>query len=487
MTRLVDATTWDSMRQVFGMLAAIILVAVGAFWPSFAAELEDISQTETLTLDQTLAWVETYHPLLKAAEIERRIASAKRLEKQGAFDPQFMLENDTQRYNDYINRGTAKEEFLNDATLGMQTRYGATVYLQSSYHIGDIKSPASGTGDAGTHSVGLKLPLLRNARINPKAAEERKALIGEPIANASFEDYRLGFLQKAGNSYWDWVAAHMQVQTYEALLNIAKTRAGQIHRRAEAGDLPLIESVEAKQEVMRRQEQLYAAIRFFEKNTFSFSNYLWHKDGDQLIRPKPAQAINTMPAVTMIDEAVLEQAKLTALQKRPELAQLELLKDVRNVDLALARNQLLPIVDLFAQPGIDLGDRSVGPVFKAGVQITLPLRNRTARGQVEQARLGLEKLNLEQQTLIQQILIEVEDTVSELNRFYQRIQAAQQAYDMAVKLENGERTRYAMGDSTLFLVNQRERATIEALLKLISLQGDYQKARLSLARASGLL
>ncbi|MFM2223371.1 MAG: hypothetical protein RLZZ78_1628, partial [Armatimonadota bacterium] len=40
------------------------------------------------------------------------------------------------------------------------------------------------------------------------------------------------------------------------------------------------------------------------------------------------------------------------------------------------------------------------------------------------------------------------------------------------------------GDSTLFLVNQRERATAEALGRLIDIQLEYQQALLALDAAS---
>ena len=55
---------------------------------------------------------------------------------------------------------------------------------------------------------------------------------------------------------------------------------------------------------------------------------------------------------------------------------------------------------------------------------------------------------------------------------------------LAKQLETGERKRFAAGDSTLFLVNQRERATAEALGRLIDIQLEYQQALLALDAAS---
>ena len=142
--------------------------------------------SKPLTLEAVLLQVQQNHPKLRGAELERRMAAAKRLEKQGAFDPAIVMDDDTQRYNSYPTRGEAKFESLNDVSVGMLTRYGAKFSASSNYHYGDVKSPASGTGAAGSHFLGLNVPLLRNARINEKAAAERKALIGEPLADAEY-------------------------------------------------------------------------------------------------------------------------------------------------------------------------------------------------------------------------------------------------------------------------------------------------------------
>lgn len=178
---------------------------------------------------------------------------------------------------------------------------------------------------------------------------------------------------------------------------------------------------------------------------------------------------------------------MLALKNRPELAQLELLKDMTDIDLDLARNQLLPIVDLYAGPGIDTGAGSIGPLFKAGISVAVPLRNRTARGQVEQAKLKLQKLDLYQKALLQQVLLEVEDTASELKMTYQRYESAREAYQLAKQLEEGERTRFELGDSTLFLVNQRERSTAEAFIKMVEIQAEYQQAAIRMVAVTGQL
>ncbi len=493
------------VRSRFRVLSLILLLFVGAGPPAGLSSLSyaesiDIAPLETkpLTLEAVLMQVQLNHPKLQGAELERRMAAAKRLEKQGAFDPAIVIDDDTQRYNSYPTRGKSKFETLNDVSVGMLTRYGAKISASSNYHYGDVKSPASGTGAAGSHFLGLNVPLLRNARINEKAAAERKAMLGEPLANADYTQARISLLLKASNTYWEWVAARLRADVNQQLTRLASVRAEQVLKRAKSGDLPLIDAVEANQEVQRRQELLVKSQRDFQKATFSVASYLWpagqkpmgqqpESAGIEVNIPLASQVPDQLPQPqTLTDEAV-QLAKVTALKKRPELSQLALLRDVTDVDLDLARNQLLPVLDLYAGPGIDTGENSVGPLFKAGVTLVVPLRNRTARGQIEQARLKLQKLDLDQRVVVQQILLEVEDTASELNMTQQRFEAASQSYALARQLEAGEQSRFALGDSTLFLVNQRERATAEALIKCIEVQTEAQQAQARLQAVTGEL
>ena len=165
-----------------------------------------------------------------------------------------------------------------------------------------------------------------------------------------------------------------------------------------------------------------------------------------------------------------------ALDRRPELKVLDLAQDITQVDLDLARNQRMPALDLAFSPGRDAGQGSIGNTMKAGVSFTLPLRQRTADGRISQANLKLEKLAFDLANERRRITLEVLDAISAINTSYQRYLAAEQEVTFARALEDGERAKFALGDSTLFLVNQRERSTAEARVKLIEVQAEYEQA-----------
>jgi outer membrane protein len=436
--------------------------------------------TAPLTLDEVLNIVELYHPKLRGADAERRIAAFKRLEKQGAFDPAFVIGSDYLRFNTEFDsktqRGKAASTRLADAGVEFLTRSGLKVAAGSRFNLGKVKAPLSPTGDGGEYFLDFKMPLLRGFRINEKSAAERQALLGEPLADAEFQLTRLDLLLKAASNYWDWVAAKRKLDVARALLRLAEFRAEAVRERANAGDLPQIDAVEADLETQRRQGNQVKADRDLQKAAFKLSLFLWAPNN--LPAPIPQETNVPMaepPPVIFTDDRALSGQRL-ALERRPELKILALGRDITQIDLDLAKNQRLPALDLGFSPGRDTGFGAIGSTLKAGVSLTVPLRQRTADGRIGAANLKMEKIALDLINERQRITTEVVDAISAINTAYERYRAAQQEVDLAARLEEGERTRFALGDSTLFLVNQRERATAEARVKLIEVKAEYEQA-----------
>ncbi len=433
-----------------------------------------------LTLDEVLSTVELHHPKLLGAERQRQIASAKRLEKQGAFDPVFTTGSDYLRFNSEFDsktlRGKAASTRLADASVEFLTRSGVKVSGGTRFNLGKVKAPLSPTGSGGEYFLEFKLPLLRGFRINEKSAAERQALLGEPLADTEFQATRLDLLLKAATTYWDWVAAKQKLDVARNLLALAEFRSRAVRDRVTAGDLPQIDAVEADLEVQRRQGNVVKADRDLQKAAFKLSLFLWLPNGLPAPAPLEAAAPVATPPPTIFSTDRAEAGKRLAIERRPELKAVTLNRDITQVDLDLAKNQRLPAIDLVASPGRDVGLGSIGNTVKAGVSFTLPLRQRTADGRISAASLKIQKLDLDLLNERQRIATEVLDAVSAINTTFDRYRAAQSEVELAIRLEEGEREKFRLGDSTLFLVNQRERATAEARVKLIELQAEYEQA-----------
>lgn len=435
-----------------------------------------MARPEPLRLDDLLRQVQATFPKLAAADAQRRAAAAKALEKAGAFDPVLSGGTDFFRFPDSDKPGKLKSFSATDAAVELLTPYGIKVVTGGRLIRGDVKSPLSLTGDSGEYFVGVKVPLLGGAGLNEKSAALRQSRLGLPLADSEFDQFRLETLLKAAASYWDWVAAGQRLQVARDLLKLAEVRAAAVKARAEAGDLPLIDVTEADQEVQRRIEGREKAERDLQKETFKLSLFLWQPDGSPAPLPGLAAIPSIPPPPGALQENQVQAGRTEALQRRPELKALDASRRITEVSLALARNQRLPALEVTVAPGYDTGEFGAGATLKAGVSLGLPLRQRAADGRAEDARLKLEKLELDRQLERQRILTEVEDAVSAVRQTYQRYLAASRELELARRLEQGERQRFDLGDSTLFLVNQRERATAEAAVKVIAIRAEYEQS-----------
>ncbi|HTE17723.1 MAG TPA: TolC family protein, partial [Armatimonadota bacterium] len=247
-------------------------------------EQKEPPPVEPLRLDDVLRQVQAYYPKLSAADAERRIAAAKRLEKEGAFDPRFYSGSDVSRFPS-DTPGSLKSFNTSEAGLELLTPYGIKVITGGRINRGDVKSPLSPTGESGEYFVGLKVPLFGGAGINEKLAALRQSRLGVPLADTEFHEFRLDVLLKAAVTYWDWAAAGQRLQVAKDLLELAQVRAKAVKDRADAGDLPLIDVAEANQEVQRRVEGLEKAQRDLQKEMFKLSLFLWEPDGSPRALP----------------------------------------------------------------------------------------------------------------------------------------------------------------------------------------------------------
>lgn len=464
------------MKNILTLFLFLIMFADTMSCPTAQAD-GAVESKKVLTLDAFLKQVKQFHPTLNIAELDRRMATANRLEKQGAFDPRINARGGFNRYNSSADIGNDQEAYVSESTFDFLTRYGVKVSTGGKLAVNDIKTPVSPTGEGGEYFSKISVPLFRGAGINPKSADEKNAILGEPLAEKTYRQRELKLLLSALNQYWSWVATQKKVEVAEELLRLAEFRIEAVKERVNAGEIAELNLVEAQQEVQKRIERLYRAQRSFQASTFKLSLFLWDSEGSINPLPVENQVLEEIPGITLFTKGRLEAGKLAAQANRPEPSIIDISKQMGGVSLSLAQNNLLPQIDAFVTPGIETGHDSInGPVILAGITFSLPLFQRTANGKIRQAELTIDKLEVRRRQLLQEILIQVEDSVSMINTSYYRYQAEKLELKLAKQMEEGERIKFTHGDSTLFLVNRRERSTAEANINLIDAMIEYHKA-----------
>jgi len=428
------------------------------------------------TLDEVHSWIDRSHPLLKGADGEKAIARGKILKALGAFEPTFVNDTELERFISSIDpsKGTQTVGY-NDTVIEARHPWGFKGSAGFRQAIGDARIPDLSFGNGNQQViVGGFLPLLRGLITNPEHAELQRSELSAPRAEIKIAQTRQDLFLAAAQQFWDWVTAAKLLDVQKRAVAVAEDRSKQVEERAKAGAVAPIDIAEARQEVHRRREVAIAARRLLEQEQFKLSMFLWENDSP------------VIPSIDRVPEFPREEAvpsagdvmarKLEAKQERPEVKEIEIEAKVNNIDLALAKNNLLPSLDLEAAPARGPEKFVLGLGYRFGVELKFPILQRRNRGEVLQAQGQAQRLVMAQRFREKQVVTDIDNALSAIERARERMEEAEQALRLVELVEDGERFRFGLGTSSVLFVNLRERNTIDTESQVIRAKADYHKA-----------
>lgn len=439
-----------------------------------------ITSRGKLTLEIFLRAVDANFPGLKAALDQQQIASANRLEKQGVFDPLLSNESGYTRMQNTSKAGAPKYVLFNYPKLEVPFRSGVRAFLQYRYNPLSAQSPYIETGRGGEISGGVFIPVLRGLIYNEQSVAEKEAKYGESLASQTFHLTRLDTLQRSGNIYWSWVASNEKRKVASHILDLSKIIVNLAQQQEKNGDLARIYVAEAEEDQERRSADFYQADRDFQRFSYRLSTVLFDLGGVPLPLPAEINAPDELPRPQEYSTEETEKKVALALSSRPELKAIDVQIKSAELQKKYAENQLLPALNIVATEGHDAGYFGIGHSYRGQITFSQPMYLRTARGRLQAAKLRLAKLRKDRQAEEQRIRNEVYDAYSAINLSFQRFLASERQVARAEQVYSGERERLQAGDSTVFLVTERERQLNEAKLRVIDAQLEYHNGVLAL-------
>lgn len=423
------------------------------------------------------------HPLAKQANLKPAYGKYSVLKAKGGFDPK--LENEiNQKYYNSSNYYS----FLN-AGLKIPTWYGIEVKSGFEMNEGSYLSPQYKTPVGGLWYGGVAVNLGEGLFIDQRRAELFKARIYQ---NSTLFEQRLQLnelLYEAGYAYWNWVLAYHSMEIMQESYQLANERYEGIRRTAEVGDRPGIDSVEAIIQVQSRETLLRNYETDFKNNGYNLSTFLWTENLE------PLELENATVPVSL-DSVSLESSLLIAentmdslVVNHPYLKINDYKIQSLEVDNRLKREQLKPELALqynFLNEPVNynpFNDFSINN-YKWGLTFEMPIFLRKERGDVALSNLKIqdEKYNLQNNRAY--IEYKIRKAMADYSNGLVQITIYQKTVEDSGKLLEAEKQMFEAGESSLFLINQRELAFIQARLKLIESQVKLQQAKLSLSYAA---
>lgn len=145
------------------------------------------------------------------------------------------------------------------------------------------------------------------------------------------------------NTYWDLVAAWRDVAIQEEGLRNAQAQAASNQRLAQRGAAAPVDVVESNTQINVFQDNVFSALQSVQQLQTQLKSLILANPADPLW---VANLVPTSPVLQLPPEPKLDDLMMTALRNRPELAQLRAQRLVAAANLAYAKNQLLPQLDL---------------------------------------------------------------------------------------------------------------------------------------------
>lgn len=437
-------------------------------------QAEVVTPVRPLSLEEVLDAALRAFPGLMAAEQRKQVSAGELQTAEGGFDTLLKSQNRWSVTGLYENNN-------NDVVIEQPTRLWGTTFFggwrrgTGDYPIYEGKSLTANDGEA---RVGVNIPLWRNREIDRRRASLQQAELGQLIANHEYDQTLLEVRRQASHRYWDWVLAGVRLRTVAQLLQVAEQRNEGILQRVAAGDIPEFEALDNQRAIIERRERWVAAQRLLEQSAIQLSLY-WRDIEGQPQMPTPELLPSDFPVQEPMLSLNSEQAIAAAFSQRPELKRLALQSQQTETELALQENQQNPGVDLQVMGSKDMGygkNKLNRDELYVGLNVDIPLQQRVAGGRAQVASANLQRLKWERTGAENRVEAEVKDVFSAMNAARQRVHLSRQQQQAAKQLEDGERMRFELGETTLLFVNLREIATGDASLQVADAAVSLYKA-----------
>ncbi|GGE18341.1 TolC family protein [Psychroflexus salis] len=438
------------------------------FFSLSSSALKAQSETNTgldLSLQEFLAYVKLYHPIAKQAELKISQAEAKLMKARGNFDPKL--------YSSFTEKDFKETDYYQmfNAGLSIPVWFGLDIKAGYEQAEGSFLNPERTVPEDGLYKAGISLPLGQGLFINERMATLKKAKIIQNL-NQAERDLKVNeVLYKASLTYIDWYQAQKQVDIFEEFLENAEIRFQGIKQSALQGDIPTIDTLEAKITVQKRELSLEKSKLKLIQSRFKLSNFLWLENNVPLQLDEgvlPAE-LNELSMDNILGTNLLQLENYN-VEQHPLLQFLSYGIASLEVDRKLAAERLKPVLDVeynFLSEQPNQVDTFTPNNFQAGVSFSIPLFLRKERGDLKLTKLKIQDAELEYEFQNLELRNQIDAAQESISSFDRQLVTIEQIAVNFDKLLQAEERKFSFGESSVFLINSREQKLIDARLEQI--------------------
>src|SRR5579863_4628407 len=378
--------------------------------------------------------------------------------------------------------------------------------------------------------------LLQGFGFAPNVRFIRIAKNNRELSDVAFRLQIITTVDQIENMYWDLVYAYENLRVKQESLTFSEKTLSDTKKQVEIGSLAPIESVRAQSTVAADQQALTIAKTNLQLEQLLMKNALSRTLHDPTLAGAEVIPTSTMEVPENEQVQPAEDLVNDALRHRPELAVSHIQLNSQELSNKAVRSALLPTLDLFAyysgaglggaqnplnvcantnplpplqqifgcassnpqsfdqiSPPTSIGNtlnqlvNSTSPDKGVGLQLNIPLRNRAAQAAQIRSELEYRQLQMALQQTENRVSIEVRNAQFGVEQNRASVASAQAAVDYARQSLDAEQKKYQFGTSTTTAVLQNRSALATAESTLLSAMAAFEKSRVELDRAVGVL
>jgi outer membrane protein len=375
--------------------------------------------------------------------------------------------------------------------------------------------------------------LLQGFGFLPNTRLIRIAKNNREISDVAFRLQIITTVDQIENMYWDLVFAYENVRVQQESLTYAQKALEDSKRQAQVGTAPPIQVVSSQSTVATDQQNLIVAQNNLQLQQLLMKNALSRSIEDPVLAeadviPTSIMLVPQEEPVTPIQDMIND-----ALHHRAELVESRIDLQSRDINSKAVRNAMLPTLQAFAYYGgsgvggdvnpavptvpncsttssfcfnpakapppfqttnsVSYGGtlnqlvNSTAPDKGVGLALNIPLRNRLAQSNQVRAELEYRQAQVRQLQLENQVRIEVRNAQFDVRQNRVSVQAAQSAVDLARQTLDADQQKLKVGLTTQTAILQDAATLTTGESNLVSAKAAYEKSRIELDRATGLL
>src|SRR6266545_4684614 len=382
-------------------------------------------------------------------------------------------------------------------------------------------------------------PLFRGLRFDNSRRQIEIAKKNLSLTDAQFRQRAIETITGVQRAYWDLVFALRNLQVQRDAVRDSRLQLEHNKRLVAEGALAPIDVVAAEAQVAGFEQSLFSSLEEVSRAENNLKNLiavnrladLWN------LSVVPTDSVDLAPP-----DVSLPDALKAAMENRPELQQSNLVREINQIDQKYFREQTKPAIDLVGSYGmVGLAGTSSGGInpltassnqlrdavnrlllnagfdrlpdppaqtispfllggydqslqnllsnrfnnFRVGVQINLPLRNRTAEAQLGRSLVEGQRIATQREQLEQSVQVDVRNALQVVRSAEARLRSAVIARQASEQQYQSEQRKLDAGQSTVFLVLERQTALTTARGNELRAQTDLNKAIAELQRATG--